>query len=400
MIKVCEEKKNCCGCTACMHICPVDAIGMREDEEGFVYPSVDKEKCIECGKCVAVCPFLTDAERKTDVRQQYYAVKHKNNEIIEKSSSGGVFTAISDVILQKAGVIYGAAFTEGHVIRHERAETEAGRNRFRGSKYVQSDMGNVMDQIRKDLEAGRWVLFSGTPCQVEGARNYLLGKHIDSNKLILCDFICHGVASPKIWKEYISFLHNRYKDEIITYIFRGKEYGWHNFFPKIIVGNQNVSLEYKEKKSFFKIYSTCYITRSCCYNCKWTSYNRASDITLADFWNIGSIAREMDDNRGTSSVLVNTKKGEKIFGECKNEIKFIKCRKEDSWQPHLEYANEIPKRRSEFWADYINKDFEKVLDKYGKGNLMGNCKELLTPVIKKLGIYVWAGKLYKRFFVK
>ncbi len=400
MIRGCEEKNNCCGCTACMHICPVEAIEMKEDEERFFYPSVDQGKCIGCGKCVAVCPFLVDKKDQINIKQQYYAVKHKNNEIIEKSSSGGVFTAISDVILQRAGVIYGAAFTEGHVIRHERAETEAGRNRFRGSKYVQSDMGSVMDQVRNDLEANRWVLFSGTPCQVEGVKNYLSGKHINSNKLILCDFICHGVASPGVWKKYVNFLCKKYKNEMITYIFRGKEYGWHNPSPQIIVGNQDVSWEYKGKRSFLKMYVTCYITRNCCYNCKWTSYSRVSDITLGDFWNIGSIAPEMDDNKGCSSMIINTKKGEAIFRECELALKLIECGKEDVWQPHLEYANEIPKKRDSFWADFANKDFEEVLDIYGKGSLMGNCKKLLTPVIKKLGIYVWAGKLYKRFFVK
>lgn len=398
MERIYKEKAQCCGCGACVDICPVDAVCMIKDSEGFAYPQVDQEKCIDCGQCVRVCSYFDNRREKTG--QEYYAVKHKSEQIVINSSSGGAFTALSDVILRKGGCVYGAAFSEEFDVRHIRTANEKQRDLLRGSKYVQSDMIGIMKQIAEDLVNGLWVLFSGTPCQTAGVRRYIEQKSVSGEKLVLCDFICHGVASPEIWKKYVAFLNCHNSEKVSYFTFREKDKGWHNFYSKIMSGDKDISSEYSEKNSYFKIYGTCYINRPICYACNYTSYDRVSDITLGDFWNIKSIAPEMDDNKGTSMLMINSLKGKELLDLAKDNLITLKCEKADVWQPHLEYANELPAKRKRFWRDYREQDFEKILHIYGKGNLIGNCKRIFGKIVKRIGVYVWAGKMYRKVFIR
>ena len=331
--------------------------------------------------------------------QQYYAAQHLEDEVVQTSSSGGVFAALTAAVLAKNGVVYGAAFGEDMTVRHERAQTAEEALRFRGSKYVQSAVGTTYSQVREDLTAGRTVLFSGTPCQVDGLLQYLCSAKTVTENLLTCDFVCHGTPSPKVWGDYIRFLTDRH-GSLESYNFRGKQNGWHKYYPTITAGNQTVSDCYRTKESFFKLYSSCNITRPRCYGCPYTCYDRRADITLADFWNIDKAAPEMDDDRGTSQVIVNTEKGAAWFKACQQEVRYKSCAKEDVWQPHLEYPIKRPKSRDKFWQAYREQPFEAVIGRYGRDSFVTKCRLAVMPLINKLGLYALAGKLYRVVFVR
>lgn len=404
MDQIYSHKQECCGCGACETICPVSAISMKSDDEGFDYSHVDVQKCLHCGLCTKICPLRKDSPKPdtgTLFQQRYFAVQHKDRDIVAHSSSGGMFTALSDCILASGGVVYGAAFDSSFKVCHDRAETKKGRNSFRGSKYIQSCTKSVFRLIQEDLSQGRVVLFTGTPCQTAGVKNYLLQNNHTLDNLLLCDFICHGTASPKVWESYVHYFDGKYKGGLSHYEFRNKKDGWHHSKPLLKTENGDISHKYSEKKSFMRMYRTGYLDRPSCYTCKYADYTRCSDLTIGDFWNIGSVCPEMDDNTGTSQVLINTETGQKWFDLCLDNLKYYECGKADVWQPHLEYpANVNLRKRENFWESYRSLPFEKVLAKYGQGDIMTKCKSFAVPVAKKLGLYVLAGKLYRRIFVK
>ena len=399
MHSVYRKKESCYGCTACENICPKNAIVMKADEKGFLYPEIDMDKCVDCGMCEKVCPYNCELG-KTEFQQKYYAVQHKNAEVVYRSSSGGFFTALSDQILEADGVVYGAYFDEGFTVRHARACDKKMRDKFVGSKYVQSDMAGIMHALAQDLELGKTVLFIGTPCQVAGVSSYVEKKRDSAMNLLLCDFICHGTSSPLVWKDYVNYISEKYKGGMTTYLFRGKKKGWHQWYPIIMNKDRDLSEIYRRKDSYILLYQTCFINRESCYTCKYTSYNRMADVTMADFWNVGKVSSEMDDNKGTSEVLINTKKGQEWFEKCKKDIRYVECSREDVWQPHLEYPNAIPAKRDAFWNEYRSKNFDEVITKYGKGDFMTKMKNFVTPIAKKIGIYVLLGKLYRLVFVR
>lgn len=398
MEQVYDLTENCYGCGACVNICPRDTIHMEPNEEGFLYPVIDEAECIDCGKCKKVCPIYTDI-RVEKAEQSYFAVKHKDMDVIENSSSGGVFTALADAVRDKGGIIYGVLMDEKFSVVHRRTSTKEECDLLRGSKYVQSDMNTVMQQMEADLKEDRYVMFTGTPCQVAGVKNFLIEKRLLSEKVLLCDFICHGVASPGVWKSYVDYFAEKYNTGLQKYFFRGKKQGWHQCYPVIYANNQELSEGYRDKESFLLLYQTCYINRKSCYSCKYTSYDREADITFGDFWNIQSVNPQMDDNKGTSQVLINSEKGRKWLKACGEAIYSKECTKEDVWQPHLEYPNAIPKKRETFWMEYRKKNFKDIIVKYGQGDWLVKAKRRLTPILKRTGLYVLMGKVYKMLFV-
>ena len=222
-----ENKIDCCGCWACVNICPRKAIVMLEDEEGFFYPKIDEEKCINCDLCKKVCFYKNGYANIADhvESKQVYALKHRNLRVRQESQSGGAFTALSDIILDNEGVVYGVGFAENFTVLHKRAVTKITRDEFRGSKYIQSRVGEILKNVKDDLDADKLVMFTGTPCQVEGLKQYL-GSHKKIANLYLVDLICYNSSSPKIWKEYLSFLEQRDSENIVSVKFRDKKFGW------------------------------------------------------------------------------------------------------------------------------------------------------------------------------
>lgn len=220
------DKSQCCGCTACASICPHGAITMQPDVMGFLYPVVDKNKCTDCGLCEKVCAFHENYDKSFNLPvPEVYAARHKDMHEVETSRSGAAFIAISDWILEHGGVVYGAGYAEHFRVVHKRATTKEERDEFKGSKYVQSDLGNVFKQVKQDLKDGHIVLFSGTPCQTSGLNSYI-GKKLREN-LYLVDIVCHGVPGPNLWQDLLSYLEEKKGDKICWVNFRDKqEFGW------------------------------------------------------------------------------------------------------------------------------------------------------------------------------
>ena len=350
------EYENCCGCGQCVEVCPLKAISMKKNKQGFFYPSVDKQKCVNCGRCISSCSFNNFEISKESVISSY-AVKHKDESIRENSRSGGVFTAISDWILEHDGVIYGCELTNCREAIHTRAVTKSKRDKFRGSKYIQSNILDCFKSVKNDLENGRWVLFSGTPCQVDAIRNYC--DNIKNDKLLLVDIVCHSVPSPKVWSDYLSYLSP--KKETPVYVdFRDKQkFGWASHKEKIVYNSGNVHYD----DLFARLFLSNLISRKDCFSCPYKSLSRCSDITIGDCWGVAENYSEFDDNKGVSLVLVNSKKGDSVFKELDN-INSINVDIHNILQPALSYNWEIPIEYDSFWKYYYRHSFRGVLNKY------------------------------------
>ncbi len=340
---------KCCGCSACAAVCPVKAITMNEDIEGFLYPYIDNGKCVSCNVCSKVCPV--ERPLKFNSIRNVYAVKHNNEQIRLGSSSGGVFTAMAEQIIKQGGSVYGAKFDEHFRVIHDRAVSMDECKKFRGAKYVQSAVENVYQKITDDLSKGIKVLFTGTPCQVDGIKSYLEQKKTaNQNNLITCDIVCHGVASPLIWREYIDFAK---KDKDITQItFRNKSNGWHKSELRIDMNDGSYSSSPHSQNPYSQMYFNHYITRPYCAECKYANISRVGDITIGDFWGIENTFPKFDDDKGVSLVMINTQAGADFFDMIKGNLITVGTDVEHSQQPSLYQPSAAAKDRALFWNEY------------------------------------------------
>lgn len=393
-----KNKSECCGCTACEQICPKSAIKMVQDSEGFFYPELETELCIGCNLCNQVCPLKNDISNN-EFEQQIYAAIHNDQDVRLKSSSGGIFTALSDSILDAGGVVSGAGFDEEFNVKHMIAKSKAERDNFCGSKYVQSDMNNTIKTIAEALKNKQTVMFTGTPCQNNALINALNKMKISQENLLTCDFICHGTPSPLIWKEYKELLEDKYRGKLTYFTFRSKKEGWVSASISARFTSGDHSKEINKKYSFLKLYSSLFPIRPSCFECPYTSYKRVADITMGDYWNIAKTKSSFNDNKGVSMVMVNTKKGYEWFMNNSN-IKYELSNNLNCWQPHLEYPNPIPSKRESFWNDLNKHNFEFVIKKYGSGTVINKVVRVATPILRKIGLYNLAGKLYRTVFGK
>ena len=384
-IKIFTKKEDCCGCTACMTACPKDAISMQPDEKGFLYPVIDDAKCIKCGICTKTCTFQNGYKTPDNFETpQVYAVKHKNPEERRTSRSGGMFIAAADWILANGGVIYGAGYGDGFYVMHKRASDKDGLFEFKGSKYVQSDMNTIFQQVIDDLRNDKYVLFSGTPCQTSGLYS-CLGK-VNTEKLYVCDIVCHGTPSPSIWKDYLAFSEKRYKSKVTKTDFRDKKYGWNTHIESLWFENgKKVSSEL-----YTKLFYKHIMFRPSCGNCKYTNTRRPADITLADFWGIQKAVPGFDDNKGVSLVFLNTEKGRKLFETVNENLEYKPSNVKDCMQHNLQKPSIISDQTESFWKDYAANGFQYVAQKYGtlnfKDEMKFKLKLRLKPVLKKLGL--------------
>ena len=354
---VINKDTNCCGCSACVDTCPKKAIKLELDEKGFWYPRVDEEKCLFCGKCIDACMFhCKQSSEERFAPNSVYAVKHKNESIRLLSRSGGVFTAVTDVVLDQGGYIYGAAFTDGFQVKHRKATTIEERNAFRTSKYVQSDMTGVYKQIKADLRAGHSVLFSGTPCQVAAVRNAMQNE--DCSGLYLIDILCFGVPSPKVWRDYINCRQNEYDGKITAVEFRDKQFGWKAHRETFTING----LKY-DSDDYTKLFSSRDVLRPSCFECPYKSTERTGDITIADFWGIDNAVPGFNDDKGVSLVMVNTKKGEKLFEESKKDLVFESSNLNDAMQNSMRFSYPRPDSYFEFWDNYREFGMDGYLQK-------------------------------------
>lgn len=384
MIKI-NNPADCCGCTACASICNHDAITMKPDALGFLYPEVDKEKCVDCGLCEKVCAFNDNYDTSLNLDKPLaYGARHKDMNEVETSRSGAAFIAISDYILEQGGDVYGAGYTDHFRVVHKRATTKEERDEFKGSKYVQSDMTGVFRQVKQDLRDGLTVLFSGTPCQTSGLNSYI-GKRLREN-LFLVDIVCHGVPSPYMWRDYIAYLEKKQGSPIVWVNFRDKQkYGWaaHHETFKFKMGGGKMSFTYLFYKHI--------MFRKSCRNCHFTNTKRPSDITIADFWGWEKTNPNFNaDNKGCSLVLLNTEKGRKLFEAVHDRLNTMPAKLEDCLQPNMMHPSEIHPRREKFEEEYAKKGFKYVYFKYGEEGwryklriLLRRIKRCITIILKK-----------------
>lgn len=355
-----DNKSNCCGCTACESICTHNAITMQPDELGFLYPVVDASKCVECGLCEKVCQFNSNYKRYDNYdKPLVYALRHKEQEQLMRSQSGGAFFGIAWHILNKGGIIYGAAFNDCWKVIHQKATTPEELEKLRMSKYVQSDISGVFKQVKEDLKQGHIVLFSGTACQVAGLKAYIPAKMHQS--LICVDIICHGVPAPKIWEDYINYLEVRYKSKIVKACFRDKRFGWHGAKETFKFANGKEVVRYTSNMLYF----TGKSMRESCANCKFTNLKRVGDITIGDFWGIPKDSHYEKDNKGLSLALVNSDKGKEIFDTIKEEYIVEESNTTDCLQPQLQYPSKMSPLHDVFVNDYSKHGFQYVAKKYG-----------------------------------
>lgn len=306
-------KELCTGCTACMVSCPRSCISMEKDEYGFFYPAVDQEKCIECGLCENRCPIIKPSQLGESAPQAYAAYS-KDDHIRINSSSGGIFSEIAKAVLHNGGIVFGAAYNDAFGVEHICIDRENDLIKLCGAKYSQSNMGVTFRNVKAYLEGGKMVLFSGTPCQVAGLSKFL-NKTYDN--LIKLDFVCHSVPSPMVWEKYVKYRADVDNNGImpVNINLRSKKTGWSNYkYSNMFEYSNGASHVEKSRESLYmKLFVGGYISRESCDNCQFKGYHRISDITIGDFWGIWDIAPEMNDNRGTSVVLVQTKKGVELW---------------------------------------------------------------------------------------
>ncbi|MDR0307798.1 MAG: Coenzyme F420 hydrogenase/dehydrogenase, beta subunit C-terminal domain [Chitinispirillales bacterium] len=368
-----ENTNLCNGCHACYSICPDDAIAMKENSEGFLFPNINCGKCDECGLCKKTCPMnKTQIERTGESKlPRTFAVTHKNEEILLNSSSGGAFTLFAEQVINEGGVVFGARFNENWEIIHDYAETLEGLAAFRRSKYIQSRIGDVYKQVKNFLtetNRNRKVLFVGSPCQIGGLKSYL---QKDYENLICADFICAKMPSPKVWRKYIEY-HEKKQGSKITRIAQRvkKNHRWAPFYVLISFADGRQRYILNNFDLFKGSWHDNLFLRKSCHNCGFKTANRNSDITFADFWGIQDIAPEAYDSRGTSLVSVHSSEGQKFFDLVKYGAKFLEVNSEETFRHHRRrnalFSQTMSERRTAFMEDIDRLPFDKLIKKYVK----------------------------------
>ncbi len=398
MIEI-KEKSNCCGCNACAQICPRRCISMKIDEEGFLYPLVDTSLCIDCGLCEKVCPIINQGEPQKPIA--VYASKNKNEEIRLKSSSGGIFTLLADQIISEDGVVFGAKFDHNWNVIHDYTETVDGINAFRGSKYVQSVIGNNYKLAKQFLDDDRKVLFSGTPCQIAGLKKYLRKEY---ENLLTVEVVCHGVPSPMIWRDYLDYKRAKRAAgkntvssslnelPVITGIsFRDKTNGWKKYGFKISYAaskaaeNSVSKLANTDKCEITPFYEDTFMKgflknlylRPSCHHCVARQGKSGADISIADYWNIQHVHNGFDDDKGSGLVIINSEKGGRYYNILHDHIDSIESyySKATLYNQCIIRSVAVPPLREEFWTLYRTSGVDAI-------NVIYN--RMRKPIIKRI----------------
>lgn len=402
-----KEKHNCCGCSACVLVCPKQCISMSADNEGFLYPQVDGAICIDCGLCDKVCPVINQEEPREPLA--VYAAKNNNEEIRLKSSSGGIFTLLAEQIIAEGGVVFGARFNESWEVVHDYTETIEGLEPFRGSKYVQSVIGDNFIKAKQFLKDGRKVLFSGTPCQIAGLKKFLRKEY---ENLLTVEVVCHGVPSPMVWRDYLDYKRAKRavgKNTVSSSLnelpviagisFRDKTNGWKKFGFKISYAaskaaensvsksadNTNYEITPFSEDLFMKGFLKNLYLRPSCYHCAARQGKSGADISIADYWGIQSIHPEIDDDKGTGLILINTKQGANYFNSTANQIDSLTSsyNKAIMQNPCIVKSVKEPNRRQQFWQNY---PISKI-----------DCIEVVCDLMTPSPIVVFAKKVIGKF---
>lgn len=390
------DKAKCCGCTACANICPNQCIEMKADEEGFLYPAVRKNLCSNCGLCEKICPIHSNQSFEERKRESY-VLRTKDKETLLQSTSGGFTSPIIEWIKNNNGLVCGATYADDFTVQHELVKASAkGVEKFKGSKYVQSNLNSCFTEIKSALQSGEWVLFVGTTCQVAGLKAFLCK---DFETLITVDLVCHGTPSPKLWKKYIEYQQQKYNSNIAEVSFRNKTYGYHSGTMKIVFQNGkeyygSARVDFMLKSFFSEISS-----RPSCYGCSFKQMERCSDFTIYDCWHASQLVDGLkDDDSGYTNVIVQSEKGRWLFDQIKDS--YISYPVDTDMAINLDgimvNRSAIPHaKRKEYYKELDNECLPKHIQRFIPIRKKDYIIESVKEIAYRFGIYNQLKKLLK-----
>lgn len=374
------NKEECCGCSACMQACPRQCIKMIFDEEGFRYPKINKSNCIECGLCEKICPIRNTSYKEGNVKKICVGYA-KDDKIRLKSSSGGIFSLLAKSCIEENGVVYGASFNDTTNVFHIGVEKVKDINKLQGSKYLQSRIGNTFIEAKKRLENNQKVIYSGTPCQIAGLKSYLKK---DYDNLLTVDVLCHGVPSGKLWNKYITEQEKMHESSVQKIFFRDKKYGWKRYAVLLEFSNNTTYECVFAEDPFMKMLLANISLRPSCYSCKFKGMPHPADITLGDCWGVEKHSPEMDDNKGTSVIMLNTTRGVHELKKILSTMQYKECTLNCAVPPNAESRQQvrIHPNRKRFFEKMDSSSIEE-LTKFINASIL---TRVLYKLMKKIGI--------------
>ncbi len=361
-----KDEFECYGCELCADICPVQAITMEEDVEGFVYPKIDEKKCIHCDLCKKSCIYKNNTEKKDKLeKSEVYAIINKDKNVLEKSSSGGVFTALYEKFIKEGGYVVGVKYNEKMEPVYDITNTTEGCEKFRGSKYVRASVNDIRKKVKEKLEQGKKVLFSGNPCQIVALRKYL---NKDYKNLYLAEIVCHGVPSPKIFRRYIEYIEEKYNGKVVNFEFRNKKVGWEisKITIKVTLDDGRELFEPARSNNFNRAFLNNYICRPGCYNCEFTGDTKNSDLSMADYWGIKDVMPKLNRDKGISLLKINTAKGKELFEDVKDKFNCYESNYEDAYKANHKHPMNITLKRYKVMEEQDYMDVDQALMKFNQ----------------------------------
>ena len=393
MIELFSKKEKCCGCGACANICPKMAISMKKDEYGFIYPQIDRECCVECGLCKKICAFQKQLEGEKP--KKVYALSTRNESLLKMSASGGVFATMSTFVLKSGGYVYGSVMQHEKsklYVKHICCDTKEKLSFIQGSKYIQSSMERIFKDIKKRLKEGSFILFSGTPCQVDSLKSYLKYEY---KNLLTVDIICHGVPNEKIFNDYIERLNKKINGNIYNFKFRDKSLGWgYNLVAEYLdeKGNEKKFIIDNSDSSYFFMFINGILLRENCYYCKYANKKRVGDITIGDYWGIEIEHPEilqcnggdLDMQKGISTLFINSEAGLEFFDKIKEQFYYHEStfEKASKWNTQLKHPVKYPKSRKLIMDLYKNIGYAGVEKVFQCQRIRNGIKKSVRGLLK------------------
>lgn len=373
---------NCCGCGACKAVCPVNAIKMVEDDYGFIMPVIDHELCVNCGKCSKVCHFFSPEKYiSKDLPIKSFAAANKNDELLRKSASGGVFSGVAQYFLDNGGIVFGAAMQKDYSVRHIGIDSDAKLHFLQGSKYTQSDSSGIFLSVKMQLEKGKKVLFSGTPCQCAALYSFLGKEYMN---LYTMDLVCHGVGSNRMFVEDVEHLGKKYKSPIKSISFRSKRKGWGTEGDLVL---EKKIKDYNPANSpYYYYYLDSSIFRDSCYYCPYATQKRVGDITIGDFWRIETLYHNnINTDKGVSCLIVNTPKGMDLIEKIQNLFILYETEYDEIVRRNgnLNHASVITSNRKKIFDIYSREGYSGIVDYYNRTTRMLRLKYTIKGMIPK-----------------